>query len=61
MPQFEVTFTVYHQNEPWKATSGSSLTSSLKTTVEARNLGQARAMVEAQYGKNCTVHGFKPL
>ena len=61
MPQFEVTFTVYRQNEPGKATIGSSLTSSLTTTVEARNLGQARAMIEAQYGKNCTVHGFKPL
>lgn len=61
MPLFEVTFSIYRQNEPGKATIGSTLTSSLKTTIEARNMGQARAMIEAQYGKNCSVHGIKPL
>ena len=61
MPQFEVTFSVYRTNEPGKATIGNSLTSNLKTIVESRNLGQARAMIEAQYGKNCSVHGLKPL
>ena len=61
MKQFEVTFSVYRQNEPGKATIGSSLTSGLKTTVAAANLGQARSMIEAQYGKNCTVHGVRPL
>jgi len=61
MPQFEVSFSVDISNEPGKATIGSSLTSGLKTTIEARNLGQARAMIEAQYGKNCRVFGVKPL
>ena len=38
MPQYEVTFSVDISNEPGKATIGSSMTSSLKTTIEARNL-----------------------
>ncbi|WP_265949773.1 hypothetical protein [Dechloromonas sp. A34] len=61
MKQFEVTFSVYRQYEPGKATIGSSLTSGLKTTIQANNMGQARAMIEAQYGKNCSVHGIRPL
>ena len=61
MKQFEVTFSVYRQNEPGKATIGSSLTSGLKTIVAAANMGQARAMIEAQYGKTCSVYGVKPL
>lgn len=61
MKQFEVTFSVYRQNEPGKATIGSSLTSGLKTIVAVANMGQARSMIEAQYGKNCTVHGVRPL
>jgi hypothetical protein len=61
MRQFEVTFSIYRQNEPGKAIIGSSLTSGLKTTVAATTMGQARSMIEAQYGKNCTVHGLKPL
>jgi len=61
MKQFEVTFSVYRQYEPGKATIGSSLTSNLKTTVAAPTMGQARSMIEAQYGRNCTVHGLKPL
>jgi hypothetical protein len=61
MSQFQVTFSVYRVFEPGKATIGSSLTSSLKTTIDARNLGQARAMIEAQYGKTCSVHGIKPI
>ena len=61
MSQFEVTFSVYRQNEPGKATIGSSLTSGLKTVVAAQNISQARAMIEAQYGQTCSVHGVKPL
>lgn len=61
MRQFEVTFSVYRQNEPGKAIIGSSLTSGLKTIVAATTMGQARSMIEAQYGKNCTVHGLNPL
>jgi hypothetical protein len=60
MKQFEVTFSVYRQNEPGKAIIGSSLTSNLKTTVAATTMGQAKSMIEAQYGKNCTVHGVRP-
>jgi hypothetical protein len=61
MSQFEVTFSVYRVFEPGKATIGSSLTSGLKTTIAAQNISQARAMIEAQYGKNCSVHGVKPI
>lgn len=61
MRQFEVTFSVYRQNEPGKAIIGSSLTSGLKTIVAATSMGQARSMIEAQYGKNCSVPGIKPL
>lgn len=61
MRQFEVTFSVYRQNEPGKAIIGSSLTSGLKTIIAATTMGQAKSMIEAQYGKNCTVHGLKPL
>ncbi|NTV70409.1 MAG: hypothetical protein HGA71_09710 [Azonexaceae bacterium] len=61
MPLFEVRFSIYRQNEPGKATIGSSLTSGLKTTIQANNMGQARAMIEAQYGKNCSVHGIKQI
>lgn len=61
MPLFEVRFSVYRQNEPGKATIGSSLTSGLTTTIQANNMGQARAMIEAQYGKTCSVHGIKQL
>lgn len=61
MKQFEVTFSIYRQKEPGKAIIGSSLTSGLKTTIQATDMGQARAMIEAQYGKNCSVHGIKPL
>ena len=61
MPRFEVTFSVYRVYEPGKATIGSSLTSNMKTIVEARNHGQAKAMIEAQFGKTCSVHGLKPL
>lgn len=61
MPLFEVRFSVYRQNEPGKATIGSSLTSGLTTTVQANSMGQARAMIEAQYGKNCSVHGIKQM
>lgn len=61
MRQFEVRFSVYRQNDPGKATIGSSLTSGLTTTIQAINMSQARAMIEAQYGKNCSVHGVKPL
>lgn len=61
MPLFEIRFSVYRQNEPGKATIGSSLTSDLTTTIQANNVSQARAMIEAQYGKNCSVYGVKPL
>lgn len=61
MPLFEVRFSVYRQNEPGKATISSSLTSGLKTIVQANNVGQARAMIEAQYGKSCSVHGIRPV
>jgi len=61
MQRYEVTFSVYRVNEPGKAAIGSSLTSNLKTIVEARCLSQARAMIEAQYGRNCSVHALKPL
>ena len=61
MPRYEVTFSVYRVNEPGKASICSSLTSNMKTVVEARNLSQAKAMIEAQYGRNCSVHGLKPL
>lgn len=61
MKQFEVTFSVYRQNDPGKATIGNSLTSGLKTIVVAASMGQARSMIEAQYGKNCTVHGLKAI
>ena len=61
MPLFEIRFSVYSQNEPGKATIGSSLTAGLTATIQATNMGQARAMIEAQNGKNCSVHGIKPL
>lgn len=61
MPLFEVKFSVYRQYETGKATIGSSLTSDLKTTIQANNLSQARAMIDAQYGKTCVVHGIKPI
>lgn len=61
MPMFEVKFSVYRQYETGKATIGSSLTSDLKTTIDANNMSQARAMIEAQYGKTCVVHMVKPL
>lgn len=61
MPMFEVRFSVYRQSEPGKATIGSSLTSGLTSTIQAINISQARAMIEALYGKNCSVHGVKPL
>lgn len=61
MPSFEVTFSVYRVFEPGKATIGSSLTSNMKTIISAQNFSQAKAMIEAQYGKNCSVHGVKPL
>lgn len=61
MPQFQVTFSVYRVFELGKATIGSSQTSNLKTIIEARNPDQARAMIQAQYGKNCSVHGVKSL
>ena len=61
MPRYEVTFSVYRVNEPGKATIGSSLTSNMKTVVEARNLSQAKAMIEAQYGRNFSVYAVKPL
>ena len=38
MPLFEVRFSVYRQNEPGKATIGSSLTSGLTTTIQAAGL-----------------------
>lgn len=61
MPLFEIRFSVYRQNEPGKATIGSSLTSGLTTTIQAKNVSQARAIIEAQYGKNCSVYGVRPL
>jgi hypothetical protein len=61
MQRYEVIFSVYRQNEPGKALIGSSLTTDLKTTIEARNVSQARSMIEAQYGRNCSVHAVRPL
>lgn len=61
MKQFEVTFSVYRVYEPGKATIGSTLTSGLKTIIAAQSMGQAQAMIEAQYGSTCCVHGVKPL
>lgn len=61
MQRYEVMFSVYRQNEPGKATIGSSLTTNLKTVIEAPNYSQAKAMIEAQYGKNCSVHSVRPI
>lgn len=61
MQRFEVMFSIYRQNELGKAAIGSSLTTNLKTTIEAPNYSQAKAMIEAQYGKNCSVHGVWPI
>ena len=61
MPLFVISFSVDRQNEPGKATIGNSRTYSLTTTIQANSMDQARAMVEAQYGKNCTVHGIKQI
>ena len=61
MPLFEVRFSVFRQNEPGKATIGSSLTSGLITTIQANTMGQAQAMIEAQYGKNCQVFGVRQV
>ena len=60
MSRFEVTFSVYKVYEIGKATIGSSLTTNMKTIIEAQNISQARAMIQAQYGKTCSVHGLKP-
>jgi hypothetical protein len=59
--QYEVTFSVFKSNEPGKASIGSSTMTNLKTVVEATSPGQARAMVEAQYGSNCKTYGARPL
>lgn len=61
MALYQVTFSVYRQYETGKATIGSTLTTDLKTTIDANNMGQARAMIEAQYGKTCVVYAVKPL
>ena len=61
MQQYKVTFSIYRVFEPGKATIGSSLTSNMKTIIAAQNMSQARAMIEAQYGKTCSVHGVMPL
>jgi hypothetical protein len=60
MQRFEVMFSIYRQNEPGKALIGNSLTTHLKTIIEAPNHSQAKAMIEAQYGKNCSVHSIWP-
>jgi IMP dehydrogenase len=33
----------------------------IQMTIEAPNYSQAKAMIEGQYGKNCSVHSVRPL
>jgi hypothetical protein len=61
MQRFEVMFSIYRCNEFGKAAIGSSLTTNLKTVIDAPNQSQAKAMIEGQYGKNCSVHSVRPL
>jgi len=61
MRYFEVTYSVYASTEAGRATIGSSLLSSLKTTIAAENATQARSMVLAQYGSTCRVFGVRPV
>lgn len=61
MPLFVVRFSVDRQNEPGKATIGDSRTNALTTTVQANSMDQARALIQVQYGANCTVHGIKQI
>lgn len=61
MQRYEVMFSIYRQNELGKAAIGNSLTTNLKTIIEAPNYSQAKAMIEGQYGKNCLVHGVWPV
>ena len=44
MQRFEVMFSIYRSNEPGKAAIGNSLTTHLKTIIEAPNLSQAKAI-----------------
>lgn len=60
MARFEVTFSIFEQNEPGKASIGSTLTTNLKQIVEATNSIQARKIVEAQYGSLCRTYGASP-
>lgn len=61
MQRFEVTFTLYDQFEAGKAAKANSLNANQRTVVEAFDIARARALVQAQYGKTCVIHGCRPL
>ena len=59
MNQYEITFCVYKVHEPGRASIGSSLTSNLKTIVSATSETAARSLIQAQYGKLCSIYGVR--
>jgi hypothetical protein len=54
-------YSIYRIKEPGKAAIGNSLTTHLKTIIEAPNFSQAKAMIEGQYGRNCLVHSLRSV